>query len=49
MGVASDKTRMNFTISKELKKKLEIQAKKENRTTSNMINVALEKYLSEQK
>lgn len=43
--VAPDKTRVNFTISKELKKRLEKQAKKENRSFSNMVVVAIEEYL----
>jgi metal-responsive CopG/Arc/MetJ family transcriptional regulator len=44
-NVAPDKTRVNFTIPKKLKKQLEKQAEKENRSFSNMIVVAIEEYL----
>lgn len=43
--VAPDKTRVNFTIPKDLKERLERQAKKENRSFSNMVVVAVEEYL----
>lgn len=47
--VSENNTRMTFTISKELKERSEKQAQKEMRSLSNLITVALEKYLSEQK
>lgn len=43
--VSENNTRMSFTISKELKQKLEIQAKKERRSLSNLIIIALENYI----
>ena len=43
--VSENNTRMSFTISKELKQKLEEQAKKERRSLSNLIIVALENYI----
>ena len=46
--VAQDKERINFTISKELKKRIEKQAEKESRSMSNLINVALEYYLKKE-
>lgn len=44
-NVAPNKTRVNFTIPKDLKRDLEQQAIKENRSFSNMIVVAIEEYL----
>lgn len=43
--VSDNNTRMTFTISKELKEEIEKQAAKEMRSVSNLINVALIKYL----
>lgn len=39
-------TRINLTIPKELKTKLEILAKKENRSTNNLIVTILKEYIS---
>lgn len=47
MAIGNDKTRVLITISKEMKSKLELQAEKENRNVSNLINTILIKYLSE--
>ena len=38
------KTRKTITISPELAEKIEIEAKEENRTTSNLIEYILRKY-----
>lgn len=46
--VAKDKERVNFTITKDLKKRIEKQAELENRSMSNLINVALEYYLKKE-
>lgn len=43
--VSEDNTRITFTISKELKELAEVQAQKERRSLSNLINIALEEYL----
>lgn len=43
--VSENNTRMSFTINKELKKRAEEQAKKERRSLSNLIIIALEQYL----
>lgn len=45
--VAENNTRMTFTIDKELKAKAEEQAKKERRSLSNFITVAIEDYLKQ--
>lgn len=42
------KTRIVVTVPKELKERLEIQAKKENRTVANLLNTIAIKYLEEQ-
>ncbi len=43
--VSENNTRLTFTINKELKKRAEEQAKKENRSLSNFITTVLEHYL----
>ncbi len=43
--VGKDKERVNFTISKADKEKLQKIAEKENRTLSNTINVAVKEYI----
>lgn len=47
MAIGNDKVRVLITIPKDMKDQLEIQAKKENRNVSNLINTVLIKYLSE--
>lgn len=42
------KTRIVLTVPIELKKQLEIQAKKENRTVANLLNTIAIKYIEEQ-
>lgn len=49
MAVGEDKTRIIVTVTKELKDKLDIQAKKENRTVANLLNTIAIKYLEEKK
>lgn len=44
-NVSENNTRMSFTINKELKKRAEERAKKEHRSVSNLITIALENYL----
>ena len=41
MTISDKNTRFNLTISKELKKKLEILAKEQNRSMNNLIEQAL--------
>ncbi|WP_160678719.1 DNA-binding protein [Clostridium sp. C8-1-8] len=48
MPIGEDKTRILVTVTKELKEKLEKQAKKENRTVANLLNTIAIKYLEEQ-
>ena len=43
--VSENNTRVTFTIDKKMKEQAEKQAKKEKRSLSNMIIVALEEYL----
>lgn len=43
------KTRIVVTVPIELKEKLEIQAKKENRTVANLLNTIAIKYLEDNK
>jgi hypothetical protein len=43
------KTRIVITVPIELKKQLEIQAKKENRTVANLINTIAIKYIESAK
>jgi|GEM_PF-5482045 len=45
MGVAKDSTRITITLKLDLKELLEKQAKKECRTSSNLITSVLTKYL----
>lgn len=45
MGVAEDKTRIVLTVSKDLKLKLDKQAKKENRSVANLINMLISDYV----
>lgn len=49
MAIGNDKTRIIVTVSRDLKEKLEEQAKKENRTVANLMNTIAIKYLEEQK
>lgn len=44
MTISSQNTRISLTISKELKEKLQLIAKKENRTLNNLIITALLDY-----
>lgn len=44
--VSENNTRITFTIEKDLKSKAEEYAKKERRSLSNLINVALEEYIN---
>lgn len=43
------KTSMNLTITKELKKELELIAKQESRSTTNLINLILQQYIDNKK
>lgn len=45
MPIAEDKTRTLITIPKELKAKLEEEAKKENRTFNNLVITILSKHV----
>lgn len=45
--ISDDKTRITVTLTKELKDKLDIQAEKESRNTSNLINKIIKEYLEE--
>lgn len=47
--VSENNTRITFTISKELKEKVEEQCIKDQRSFSNLINVALTEYLNNHK
>lgn len=44
--VSENNTRITFTIEKNLKSKAEECAKKEKRSLSNLINIALEEYIN---
>lgn len=44
--VSENNTRITFTIEKDLKSKAEEYAKKERRSLSNLINIALEEYIN---
>lgn len=46
MAIKESKTKINFVIEKELKKELELQAKKEDRTVSNLINKIIKDYIN---
>jgi len=43
--LSKDKTRIQISLSKDLIAKAEAQAEKEERTLSNLISIALKKYL----
>jgi len=45
-NVSDKNTRIAFTISKELKERIEKQAEQEHRSVANLINVALIEYLN---
>jgi predicted DNA-binding protein len=45
MTISKDKTRTGITISKELKKELEILAKEKNRSFNNLLITILEDYI----
>jgi len=47
MSISKDKVRANLIINKELKKRLEEFADKENRSFNNLVITILEKYLKE--
>lgn len=47
MSISKDKVRANLIINKELKKRLEELAVKENRSFNNMVITILENYLKE--
>lgn len=49
MAVGEDKIRILITVTKEMKKELEIQAEKETRTTSNLIVSVLKEYINANK
>lgn len=49
MTISNDKTRTNITISKELKKELEILAKEKNRSFNNLLITILEDYIKSAK
>ena len=46
MSVSKDNTRTNLTISKELKSKLEVIAKQENRSFNNLVITILKDYVA---
>lgn len=48
MTIGNDKTRIVLTVTKELKERLEEQAKKENRTVANLLNTIAIKYLEDE-
>lgn len=45
MTISSEKTRTMLTLTKDLKKRAQDQAKKENRSLNNLIETALLEYL----
>lgn len=47
MSISKENTRTILTISKELKSKLEIVAKEENRSFNNLIITILKNYINE--
>lgn len=49
MTISKDNIRMSLIVSKELKKNLEEQAKKDNRSVNNLINTVLIEYLNKKK
>ncbi len=49
MAISEDKTRTNITIEKTLKKQLEEEAKKQNRSFNNLVITILKKYIEDKK
>ena len=45
MPISKDNTRTNITFNKELKRKLEVIAKSDNRSFNNLVITILEEYL----
>lgn len=45
MTISENKTRTNITIEKELKKQLEEEAKKQNRSFNNLVITILKEYM----
>ena len=46
--MAKTETQIAFRVTKELKKRLEIQAQKERRSVASMVRIVMEDYLKEQ-
>ncbi|MGQ8855373.1 ribbon-helix-helix protein, CopG family [Bacillus sp. SRB_8] len=46
MVISKDKTRYSLSIEKEVKEKLEQEAKKQNRSLNNLIETILKNYLT---
>ena len=49
MTISKDKIRMSLIIKKDLKEKIEKDAKKDNRSVNNLINTVLMEYLNKKK
>lgn len=49
MTISKDKIRMSLIIKKDLKEKIEKEAKKDNRSVNNLINTVLMEYLNKRK
>lgn len=49
MAVGEDKIRILITVTKEMKKELEIQAEKETRNVSNLVVAVLKEYINTNK
>jgi hypothetical protein len=49
MAVGEDKTRILITVTKDMKKELEIQAEKETRNVSNLVVSVLKEYIRSHK
>lgn len=49
MAIREDKTRTNITIEKDLKKQLEEEAKKQNRSFNNLVITILKEYIKKNK
>ena len=49
MAISEDKTRTNITIENTLKKQLEEEAKKQNRSFNNLVITILKKYIEDKK
>ncbi|VYU50849.1 hypothetical protein [Clostridium butyricum] len=47
MAIGKDKVRIALTLNKDIKDKLDKLAEQDNRTTSNLINTIILKYLNE--